>query len=146
MKVMTTKMQQKFDKYWRDNNLVMTFSVVLDPRKKMRMIIEVAFPDFYSEDTYHGQVKLVHDKLYELFQEYVEEYKVGDVDNPSEMVAKTVATTSSESGEDKKLTGQDMFGSIIRNVTSSTSTYVKFELDFYLEVLEERTRDFNVID
>ncbi|CAN1136866.1 Zinc finger BED domain-containing protein RICESLEEPER 2 [Linum perenne] len=44
MKAMTIKMQQKFDKYWGDSNLVMAFAVVLDLRTKMR-VIEVSFSD-----------------------------------------------------------------------------------------------------
>ncbi|CAN1121456.1 Zinc finger BED domain-containing protein RICESLEEPER 4 [Linum perenne] len=97
MKAMAIKMQQKFDKYWGDSNLVMAFAVVLDPRNKMR-VIEVAFPDLYSEDTYLRHLHLVREKLYELFEEYVEEYKARDSTNPSERVAETVAEPSDESG------------------------------------------------
>ncbi|CAN1170141.1 Zinc finger BED domain-containing protein RICESLEEPER 2 [Linum perenne] len=92
MKALAIKMQQKFDKYWGDNNLVLTFVVVLDLRNNMR-VIEVAFPDLYSEDTYLIHVHLVCEKLYELF----EEYKARDIANPSERVAETVAETSNKS-------------------------------------------------
>ncbi|CAN1750153.1 Zinc finger BED domain-containing protein RICESLEEPER 2 [Linum perenne] len=146
MKAMAIKMQQKFDKYWGDSNLVLAFAVVLDPRNKMR-VIEVVFPDLYSEDTYLRHVHLVREKLYKLFEEYVEEYKARDIANPSGRVAETVAATISESGKDKKLTGQDLLGSMVRNVTSSSSTTMKSELDICLEAaLEERTTNFNVID
>ncbi|CAN1750162.1 Zinc finger BED domain-containing protein DAYSLEEPER [Linum perenne] len=134
---MAIKMQQKFDKYWGDSNLVLAFAVVLDPRNKMR-VIEVVFPDLYSEDTYLRHVHLVREKLYKLFEEYVEEYKARDIANPSGRVAETVAATISESGKDKKLTGQDLLGSM---------TTMKSELDICLEAaLEERTTNFNVID
>ncbi|CAN1224038.1 Putative AC transposase [Linum perenne] len=103
MKAMAIKMQQKFDKYWGDSNLVMAFAVVLDPRNKMR-VIEVAFPDLYSEDTYLRHLHLVREKLYELFEEYVEEYKARDSTNPSERVAETVAEPSDESALEERTT------------------------------------------
>ncbi|CAN1750160.1 Zinc finger BED domain-containing protein RICESLEEPER 2 [Linum perenne] len=41
MKAMAIKMQQKFDKYWGDSNLVLAFAVVLDPRNKITMKSEL---------------------------------------------------------------------------------------------------------
>ncbi|CAN1812875.1 Zinc finger BED domain-containing protein RICESLEEPER 2 [Linum perenne] len=145
MKSMAEKMQEKFDKYWGECNLVIAFACVLDPRNKMK-VVEVTFPDLYGEDNYFRHVQLVREKLYELFEEYVEEYKAREVENRSEMVVETVASASTDSGKEKKLSGQDMLDSIVRNVSSSAAT-VKSELDNYLEAaLAERSTDFNVIE
>ena len=43
MKKMTTKMNEKFAKYWGECNLLMAIGAVLDPRYKMQLI-KFCFP------------------------------------------------------------------------------------------------------
>ncbi|CAN1146223.1 Zinc finger BED domain-containing protein RICESLEEPER 2, partial [Linum perenne] len=83
MKGMARKMQGKFDKYCGECNLVIAFACVLDPRNKIR-VVEVAFLYLNGEDNYFRHVQLVRGKLYELFEEYVEEYKAREVENRSD--------------------------------------------------------------
>ncbi|CAN1243875.1 Zinc finger BED domain-containing protein RICESLEEPER 2 [Linum perenne] len=83
MKVMASKMLEKFDKYWGACNLLITIATILDPRNKFRFV-EVSFKDLYSEDNYYTNVNLVREKLYALYNEYVEEYKEWNIDSQSE--------------------------------------------------------------
>ncbi|CAN1812881.1 Zinc finger BED domain-containing protein RICESLEEPER 2 [Linum perenne] len=81
-------------------------------------------------------MKSMAEKMQEKFDkywgEYVEEYKAREVENRSEMVVETVASASTDSGKEKKLSGQDMLDSIVRNVSSSAAT-VKSELEWWKE-------------
>ncbi|XP_039117765.1 zinc finger BED domain-containing protein RICESLEEPER 2-like [Dioscorea cayenensis subsp. rotundata] len=45
MRQMAARMIRKFDKYWGDNNLLISIAVILDPRNKMTLV-EWAFPFF----------------------------------------------------------------------------------------------------
>jgi hypothetical protein len=46
IKAMVIKMDDKFDEYWGDCNLLMVIIVVLDPRYKMKLI-HFCFPLIY---------------------------------------------------------------------------------------------------
>nr|CAD1822367.1 unnamed protein product [Ananas comosus var. bracteatus] len=63
------EMHEKFDKYWKDCNLVLAIAVVMDPRFKMRLV-EFSFSKIYGADSAR-YVKLVDDSIHELYQEYV---------------------------------------------------------------------------
>ncbi|CAN1812873.1 Zinc finger BED domain-containing protein RICESLEEPER 3 [Linum perenne] len=116
------------------------------PRRPQNLVGQNQQQLSVAANNYFRHVQLVREKLYELFEEYVEEYKAREVENRSEMVVETVASASTDSGKEKKLSGQDMLDSIVRNVSSSAAT-VKSELDNYLEAaLAERSTDFNVIE
>ncbi|XP_071916286.1 zinc finger BED domain-containing protein RICESLEEPER 2-like [Coffea arabica] len=67
---MITRMKLKFDKYWKECNLLMSIAAILDPRQKMRAI-EFAFPKMYS--TYEAQqnITYVRKAIFELYDEYV---------------------------------------------------------------------------
>ncbi|KAK1309653.1 hypothetical protein QJS10_CPA08g01608 [Acorus calamus] len=66
---MSEKMNEKFDKYWGECNLLMAIAAVLDPRYKM-MLIEFCFPKIYSTSEARVQIDLVRHHLHELYKDY----------------------------------------------------------------------------
>jgi hypothetical protein len=48
IKSMAQQMKAKFDKYWSECNLLMTFAAILDPRFKM-VFIRFCFPKIYQK-------------------------------------------------------------------------------------------------
>ncbi|KAI3692332.1 hypothetical protein L6452_32146 [Arctium lappa] len=70
MRDMAAKMKKKFDKYWGTCNLLISIGVVLDPRYKMKLL-EFSFNAIYSTDEAPKQMKIVHDTLTKMFEEYV---------------------------------------------------------------------------
>ena len=67
-------MKEKFDKYWGDNNLLISIAAILDPRNKWKLI-EYAFEGMYSSMEALRHEEEVRSALYGLFNEYVEIYK-----------------------------------------------------------------------
>ncbi|KAJ4755763.1 Zinc finger BED domain-containing protein RICESLEEPER 2 [Rhynchospora pubera] len=61
-------MHEKFDKYWKDCNLVLAIAVVMDPRFKLKLV-EFSFSKIYGEDS-SRYLKAVSDGIHELYQEY----------------------------------------------------------------------------
>ncbi|WOH12837.1 hypothetical protein DCAR_0832346 [Daucus carota subsp. sativus] len=77
MREMAGTMQEKFDKYWGESNLMMSIGAVMDPRFKMKLI-SFCFPIIYplegESEKQHAHLKVV---LNDLYQEYVaEDYNV----------------------------------------------------------------------
>jgi hypothetical protein len=70
IRLMATKMSDKFDKYWGDSNMLMALAAVLDPRYKMKLI-HFCFPIIYPLDTTSERVKGVLNILKELYEIYV---------------------------------------------------------------------------
>jgi hypothetical protein len=70
MKSMTTKMTDKFDKYWGDNNLLMSISIVLDPRYKMKLV-NFCFSIMHPLSAARNHINNVLAVLKELFESYV---------------------------------------------------------------------------
>ncbi|GJZ95928.1 zinc finger BED domain-containing protein RICESLEEPER 2-like protein [Tanacetum coccineum] len=70
---MVKSMKEKFDKYWKECNLLMSVAAVLDPRCKMT-VAKFTFPRMYSGDELKANIKTVEDALSELYEEYVSEY------------------------------------------------------------------------
>ncbi|KAG6507127.1 hypothetical protein ZIOFF_032468 [Zingiber officinale] len=71
---MINKMKTKFDKYWCDNNLLISIVAVLDPRNKMKLI-EWCFPEIYSVGDAIEHISMVCETLHILYNEYVEAHK-----------------------------------------------------------------------
>ncbi|CAN1780715.1 Zinc finger BED domain-containing protein DAYSLEEPER [Linum perenne] len=133
MKVMASKMLEKFDKYWGASNLLITIATILDPRNKFKFV-EVSFKDLYTEDNYHTNVNLVREKLYALYNEYVDEYKERNIDSQTE-----------EGGGATTTNRRAKFDSIVQS--GENSSVMKNELDSYLDAALESIKDleFNVI-
>ncbi|XP_039126915.1 zinc finger BED domain-containing protein RICESLEEPER 3-like [Dioscorea cayenensis subsp. rotundata] len=129
MRQMAARMIRKFDKYWGDNNLLISIAAILDPRNKMTLV-EWAFPFFYSVDDVPNKMSFVRSSLYKLYNEYVEAFKAkSDIDTQSQLSAPTTSSSSSASvGRSRERAEFDNF---IRNVGSFQ--LIKSELDVYLE-------------
>ncbi|XP_027101321.1 zinc finger BED domain-containing protein RICESLEEPER 2 [Coffea arabica] len=67
---MITRMKLKFDKYWKECNLLMSIAAILDPKQKMRAI-EFAFPKMYSAYETQENITYVRKAIFELYDEYV---------------------------------------------------------------------------
>ncbi|CAK9164895.1 unnamed protein product [Ilex paraguariensis] len=62
-------LQERFDKYWKDCNLILAIAVVMDPRFKMKLV-EFSFSRIYGEDA-ETWIKVVNEGVHELFLEYI---------------------------------------------------------------------------
>ncbi|XP_074556843.1 zinc finger BED domain-containing protein RICESLEEPER 1-like [Curcuma longa] len=76
---MANKMKAKFDKYWGDSDLLISITVVLDSRNKMKLI-EWYFSEIYSASDAIEHISTVCETLHMLYNEYVEAHKA-NVDN-----------------------------------------------------------------
>ncbi|KAK9112809.1 hypothetical protein Scep_020328 [Stephania cephalantha] len=68
---MASKMQLKFDKYWKDCNEILAIGVILDPRYKTK-VVEFAFSKIYGDEGKY-KVAIIRDKLQLLFETYSHE-------------------------------------------------------------------------
>ncbi|GAA0171090.1 hypothetical protein LIER_41083 [Lithospermum erythrorhizon] len=66
---MVSKMQEKFDKYWEECNLVMSIGSILDPRRKI-ISLEFAFESLYSTAIVSKNIDVVRESLHTVFNEY----------------------------------------------------------------------------
>ena len=66
---MTTKMNEKFAKYWGECNLLMAIGAVLDPRYKMQLI-KFCFPHIYSAEECDSHINEVSESLHALYSVY----------------------------------------------------------------------------
>ncbi|CAN1816923.1 Zinc finger BED domain-containing protein RICESLEEPER 2 [Linum perenne] len=145
MRTMAVKMLEKFNKYWGQCNLVVSFAAVLDPTNKFT-IIDVMYPDLYDSGESSYYIGLVREKLTKLYDEYASEFKAKNIENENEPVHETTGTTSSANVQFKVLRGKAAFDSIVENQVSACSG--KSELDEYLESVifkAPKGMDFDVI-
>ncbi|KAK9288476.1 hypothetical protein L1049_016933 [Liquidambar formosana] len=68
IRTVVEKMQQKFDKYWKDMFLVLTIATVMDPRYKMKYI-EFSSSKFEGSDG-NSQVRVL-EAIHSLYDDYV---------------------------------------------------------------------------
>ncbi|XP_014757205.1 zinc finger BED domain-containing protein RICESLEEPER 2 [Brachypodium distachyon] len=137
-------MYERFDKYWKDCNLVLAVAVVMDPRFKMKLV-EFSYSKIYGLEA-AKYVKLVNDSLHELYKEYVAQplpltpifVEQGETSNAPANGNNTEATPPS-TGDG--LLDFDMYLSEI-----ATSQPSKSELEQYLdESLTPRIIEFDVL-
>ncbi|KAK9734079.1 hypothetical protein RND81_04G113700 [Saponaria officinalis] len=69
IKDMAKRMRVKFDKYWKNYSLILSFAAILDPRYKLPFI-KYCFHELEPE-TAELKTKFVKDIFYEMFEEYV---------------------------------------------------------------------------
>lgn len=67
---MVAKMIMKFDKYWKECNLLMGVAAILDPRQKMKGV-EFSFAKIYSSLEAQKHLIKVKKEIFDLFEEYV---------------------------------------------------------------------------
>lgn len=133
---MVAKMVAKFDKYWGECNMLFSFSTILDPRYKTKLI-EFVFPVLYQDDS-DKNIELVKKSLYELYESYASAY------NESQSKQEQSSTrTIMENSQSSR--GSYELHSVGRNVITEKAKFdsfvkqsdliqpVKSDLDVYLE-------------
>ncbi|CAN1292724.1 Zinc finger BED domain-containing protein RICESLEEPER 3 [Linum perenne] len=131
MRTMSAKMLEKFDKYWGQCNLVISFAALLDPTNKFT-IIDVMYPDLYYSSQSIYYIGLVHENLTKLYEEYATEFRAKNNENPTEHVRETTSATSIANVQFKVLRGKAAFDSTVQKQVSALVG--KSELDKYLEI------------
>ena len=138
-------MHERFDKYWKDCNLVLAIAVVMDPRFKMKLV-EFSYSKIYGVEA-AKYVKVVDDAVHELYKEYVAQplpltpayVEQGDGNNAPASENST-QTTAPSTGDG--LVDFDMYLSEI-----ATSQPTKSELEQYLdESLTPRIQEFDILN
>jgi len=89
----TQKMNLKFEKYWKECNLLMAAGAVLDPRFKTKLV-QFCFPKIYQEPKATTNIEMVHRVLKKLYGEYVDDHNLSD---GPQSVQKNVCESSSTS-------------------------------------------------
>ncbi|VAI02159.1 unnamed protein product [Triticum turgidum subsp. durum] len=140
------EMHERFDKYWKDCNLVLAIGVVMDPRFKMKLV-EFSYSKIYGVEA-AKYVKVVDDALHDLYKDYVAQplpltpaYGApGEVNKNGPANANNNAVTPPSTGDG--LLDFDMYLSEI-----AISQPSKSELEQYLEeALTPRIQDFEIVD
>ncbi|KAK3230740.1 hypothetical protein Dsin_002621 [Dipteronia sinensis] len=138
IKIMASKMETKFEKYWDVIHGIMVVATVLDPRFKMKLI-EYYFHRIYRE-TAGKEIESVPKYCYELVREYQSKSRlVEEIPLYSVLSTGLSGMETSLCEEVDHLLNFDLF------VCDSSSTeHMKLEFDQYLEDgLLPRTNDFN---
>ncbi|KAL3511911.1 hypothetical protein ACH5RR_024628 [Cinchona calisaya] len=135
-------LKDKFDRYWKDCNLVLAVAVVMDPRFKMKLV-EFSYNKIYSDDA-DSWIKLVYEGVHELYLEYfLHSLPVPTIpEEASESVIKAEIFQDDGllSTADDGLSEFDIYDII------SSQQHLKSELDLYLEEsLLPRVQDFNAL-
>ncbi|XP_038681496.1 zinc finger BED domain-containing protein RICESLEEPER 2-like isoform X1 [Tripterygium wilfordii] len=132
IKDMVLKMNEKFDKYWGECNLLMSIAAVLDPRCKMKLI-EFCFPIIYPCWEVSEKIKEVREALYALYEEYYEAIRAEEsmVEQSGEGGSSFTSGGGSCVTELNEDSGWSKFHQFVRTTESIPPS--KSELDAYLE-------------
>ncbi|CAO2185189.1 unnamed protein product [Urochloa humidicola] len=141
---MAKDMHERFDKYWKDCNLVLAIAVVMDPRFKMKLV-EFSYSKIYGAEA-AKYVKVVDDAVHELYKEYVAQplpltpayVEQGEANNGPANANNSQGTPSTGDG----LLDFDTYLSEIQSSQPSKS-----ELEQYLdESLTPRIQEFDILN
>ncbi|XP_042944767.1 zinc finger BED domain-containing protein RICESLEEPER 2-like [Carya illinoinensis] len=131
IQAMAKKMNEKFEKYWGECNLLMAIAAVLDPRYKM-VLIKFCFPLIYPKFEASQNIDLVFKVLHELYDEYVQVHNSRAM---GQTMQKNINVSSSSSSTNifarTMPSERSMFQSFVRSV--DTFQPIKSDLDVYLE-------------
>jgi hypothetical protein len=136
---MSSLMKDKFKKYWSDVHGLMELATVLDPRFKLKFM-KAFFTTIYGEESpiTSSELSRVRSLLYELVLEY-QDPKEG-VATTDGVVTKNVAVNE---GDDLML---GIFDKFMSEEPETSSTYMRTELDLYLEEPTlPRTQELDII-
>jgi hypothetical protein len=134
---MASVMEEKFQKYWGDCNLLMSWVVVLDPRFKMKFI-NFCFPMIYDTDEHaemdeaRENIKTVMAALRDYYEFYLAAHNMHVMKQASE--DSNAVNSSNVSGLDvgpKVATGTSRFLDYVRS--TEIIKPLKTDLDIYLE-------------
>ncbi|CAO2174227.1 unnamed protein product [Urochloa humidicola] len=141
---MAKDMHERFDKYWKDCNLVLAIAVVMDPRFKMKLV-EFSYSKVYGAEA-AKYVKVIDDAVHELYKEYVAQplpltpayVEQGEANNGPANANNSQGAPSTGDG----LLDFDMYLSEIQSSQPSKS-----ELEQYLdESLTPRIQEFDILN
>uniref|UniRef100_A0ACD5W9W6 Uncharacterized protein n=1 Tax=Avena sativa TaxID=4498 RepID=A0ACD5W9W6_AVESA len=143
--IIANDMHERFDKYWKDCNLVLAVAVVMDPRFKMKLV-EFSYSKIYGVEA-AKYVKVVNDSVHELFKDYVAQplpltpaYAEHGATNSAAANGNNTHATQASTGDG--LLDFDMYLSEI-----ATSQPSKSELEQYLdESLTPRIQEFDILN
>ncbi|KAJ4951059.1 hypothetical protein NE237_027891 [Protea cynaroides] len=136
-------MQEKFDKYWKDCNLVLAVAVVMDPRFKMKLV-EFSFTKIYGDDA-NTYIKIVDEGIHELFLEYVAQ-PLPLTPTYVEHGIPSSPKRETSPGETLLATGDGLLDFDVYISEISASQQSKSELDQYLEEsLLPRIQEFDIL-
>ncbi|CAO1948759.1 unnamed protein product [Urochloa humidicola] len=136
---MSIKMKDKFNKYWSDVHGLMAVAAVLDPRYKLQLLNALFLKIHGLESVAMEAVSKVRDLLYNLVLEYQDSME-------------NVATTDGTQTRPNAPTQMDdedwidTFDDYMSKQPAVASTYVRTELDLYLEEpLLPRTQELDIV-
>ena len=118
---MTKSMKEKFDKYWDCHNIVLSFTIILNPRYKLQFV-EFSYRRLYGTNGTKMVMDLC-DKLYSLFEGYLRATNY----EAHNMVENASSSGANEKVKDADIASFDTFESQIFGSINSKS-----QLDVYL--------------
>ncbi|CAL9008221.1 unnamed protein product [Prunus brigantina] len=142
MRSMATQMMEKFDKYWKEYNLILAIAVILDPRYKIQFV-EFCYKRLYGTNS--QEMAKVRDMICSLFDLYVQ------IHSKAESVASISSTSNSVRSRVDDIVSKecmdvmkefDTFESE-ESITSSQKSQLQLYLD---EPKIDRKINLNVLD
>ncbi|XP_022017274.1 zinc finger BED domain-containing protein RICESLEEPER 2 [Helianthus annuus] len=125
---MAKEMKKKFDKYWENYSMVLSFAVVLDPRYKFK-VVEFCFKKLNMEDKVRKEkLDIIFNGMHKL---YDKEYGIFSTTSSS-----TVKSSNTSVSTRDDLDGLESFTSEFKKVENEKS-----QLDMYLEEPELNRRE-----
>ncbi|XP_066357203.1 zinc finger BED domain-containing protein RICESLEEPER 2-like [Miscanthus floridulus] len=138
-------MNEMFDEYWKDCNVMLAIAVVLDPRFKMK-IVEFSYSKIYGLMKGAKYVKLVDDAVHELYKEYIRQPLPSTPAHVEQEVTGALPNNKNSIPTDPTSTGNLLSGFDIYLSEVALSQIPKSELDQYLEeALAPRMLEFDIL-
>ncbi|WVZ89835.1 LOW QUALITY PROTEIN: hypothetical protein U9M48_036189 [Paspalum notatum var. saurae] len=136
------KMKEKFNKNWSDVHGLMAVVAVLDPRYKLQLFNALFLKIHGCESTAMEAVNKVKHLLYKLVLEYQDSMEGEATTDGAEPRTRSAASHMVDEED-----WMDTFDDYMSKQPAATSTYVRMELDLYLEEpLLPRTQDLDIIN
>lgn len=147
LKGVALKMKEKFDKYWGDSNLLISIAAILDPRVKMKAV-EIIYKSLYSEIEARDHLAMLHDRLYSLYQEYVDLHVSTGL---SENIGESSSTSNEKVGNSRDDSLNPGLMDLQILLEKDNFQHSDSDLDKYLEegvyiCKGESLEEFNVLD
>ncbi|XP_077239785.1 zinc finger BED domain-containing protein RICESLEEPER 2-like [Tasmannia lanceolata] len=139
--LMAKKMQIKFDKYWKECNVMFAIAVVLDPRYKIEYL-SFMYDEIFSKDEAKAQVSCIKRETFAIYDEYVSTYSSRQKRVVHSMEKDPEVDSGTCSGERRISNMQEKFfkmNAAKNNVRSSS------ELEQYLEEKNHPTDDLDIL-
>ncbi|KAM0864305.1 hypothetical protein ACQ4PT_044011 [Festuca glaucescens] len=137
--IIAKDMHERFDKYWKDCNLVLSVAVVMDPRFKMKLV-EFSYSKIYGVEA-AKYVKVVNDSVHELFKDYVAQPL------PEQGATNHAAANGNNTHANQPSTGDGLLDFDMYLSEIATSQPSKSELEQYLdESLTPRIQEFDILN